>query len=242
MKSPISAEHDWIVVDQVESTQKVAAEYLKSGKSGGAILALHQHSGVGRFSRPWFSERGESLTVSFIFRDYADHPKPYLISMALATAAAGVLHTELQWPNDLVIGTKKVAGVLAELLTDKDGRRVPVVGIGVNLNQEVFPDAIADRATSLKIAHGQTYEAQTVAKQIVDRIKSLPEPDHWSDILPVWSLFDKTQTKRYLLPSGELAIGLGIGSEGQLFCSVDGESRFVLAGEALFGTAYSDLS
>jgi BirA family biotin operon repressor/biotin-[acetyl-CoA-carboxylase] ligase len=237
MKSPFNNGRGWVQLDSVESTQRVAADFLKRGEPVAGILATHQTHGTGRFGRPWFSKEGDSLTVSFIFWDYADHPKPYLVSMALAIAAAGVLHTQLQWPNDLVIGTKKVAGVLAELLPDGDGRRIPVVGIGVNMNQKEFPEDISDRATSLHLEHGKVYDAKTIAEQIIHRFESLPEPTEWSALAPIWDLFDKTPGKRYLLPSGELAIGLGVGSDGQLLCSVDGESKIVLAADALFGAS-----
>jgi BirA family biotin operon repressor/biotin-[acetyl-CoA-carboxylase] ligase len=134
----------------------------------------------------------------------------------------------------LVFGTLKVGGILTELLPDAHGRHVPVVGIGINLNQQEFPPEIAPIATSLSLARGGTYDPQLIAHRIVERLATLPEPRSWSDLSPIWSIFDFTPGKRYKLPSGEEAIALGIGSEGQLLCSVDGESRAVLAAEALF--------
>jgi BirA family biotin operon repressor/biotin-[acetyl-CoA-carboxylase] ligase len=226
---------NWIVLDQVESTQTVAAESLLSANPAGVVFAHHQVAGKGRLGREWHSDRGDSLTFSLIFRDYADHPQPYLIGMACALAVAGAVHTQVRWPNDLIVGTRKVGGILTEILPDKDGNRVPVVGIGLNLNQRTFPADLDLIATSLAQEHHREYDALDVAKAILDRMDSLPEPRAWSDLSPVWELFDRTPGKLYKLPNGDYAVALGIGSDGRLLCSVDGESRSVLAAEAHFG-------
>jgi BirA family biotin operon repressor/biotin-[acetyl-CoA-carboxylase] ligase len=235
MKSPTANGEKWAELDNVETTQAYASQYLRSGEPIGVVFAHEQTAGKGRLGRTWVSRQGDSLTFSLIFRAYADHPKPYLIGMAAALAAAGVLRSQIRWPNDLVFGPLKVGGILTELMQDENGRLVPVVGIGINLNQEEFPPEIASIATSLSQARGGQYDPQLIAHRIVERLATLPEPTSWADLSPIWSLFDFTPGKQYKLTTGEQAIALGIGSEGQLLCSVDGESRAVLAAEALFG-------
>jgi len=234
MRSPTTNGEIWTEIDTVATTQAVAAKCLLDGSHIGVVYAHQQSAGKGRMGRTWISQQGDSLTFSLIFRAYSDHPKPYLVGMAVALAAAGVLHCQLRWPNDLVFGPLKVGGILTELLPDAQGRLVPVVGIGINLNQQGFPSEIAPIATSLSMARGGNYDPQLIAHRIVERLATLPEPANWSDLAPIWSIFDFTPGKRYKLPSGEEAVALGIGSEGQLLCSVDGESRAVLAAEALF--------
>lgn len=236
MKSPTSSGEQWIELATVESTQSIAAKALLEGDPTGVVFAHEQTSGKGRFGRTWISKEGDSLTFSMIFRAYADHPRPYLVAMAASLAAAGVLHCQLRWPNDLVVGGLKLGGILTELLPDSQGRLVPVVGIGINLNQSAFPPEIETIATSLSLVRGGNYDPQLIAHRIVERLASLPEPTKWTDLQPVWDLFDATPGKRYRLQSGEEAVALGIGSEGQLLCAVDGESRAVLAAEALFGS------
>jgi BirA family biotin operon repressor/biotin-[acetyl-CoA-carboxylase] ligase len=235
MKSPL-ASGAWLSLEAVDSTQAEAAKRLRQGERIGVVSARSQTAGKGRFERKWHSDPGESVAMSLVFRDYADHPAPYLIGMAAACAAAAVLHCELQWPNDLVFGDKKLGGILTELLPDENGRRVPVVGIGVNLNQKEFPKEIADRAISLAQYRGGSYEPEAIGKAIVERFALLPEPDAWADLKPVWMLFDHTPGKSYTLPDGSEAIAMGIGPEGRLMCSVQGESTAVLAAEAIFGT------
>jgi len=235
MKSPTSLGEQWIEVETTASTQSLAATYLLEDSPIGVIYAHEQTQGKGRFDRTWVSQTGDSLTYSLIFRAYPDHPKPYLIGMAAALAVAGVLHCKLRWPNDLVFGELKVGGILTQLMPDSKGRLVAVVGIGINLNQQSFPPEIAEIATSLSLARGGHYDPELIGHKIVERFASLPEPDEWGDLLPIWDLFDVTPGKKYKLVSGEVSTALGIGSEGQLLCSVEGESRTVLAAEAMFG-------
>ena len=237
MKTPTSNGEQWMEVESTSSTQNLAAQALRENSPYGVIYAHQQTGGRGRFDRIWVSQEGDSLTFSLIFRAYADHPKPYLVGMTAALAAAGVLHSQLRWPNDLTIGELKLGGILTELLPDHEGRLIPVVGIGINLNQQTFPNEIAEIATSLAMSRGGQYDPQFIAHKIIQRIESLPEPTTWSAIQPIWSLFDHTPGKRYRLATGETAIALGIGSDGQLMCSVDGESQAILAAEALFGDA-----
>jgi BirA family transcriptional regulator, biotin operon repressor / biotin---[acetyl-CoA-carboxylase] ligase len=235
MRTPPNDESQWLILDSTTSTQTVAAELLAANSATEVVLARDQTTGRGRFGRSWFSKQNDSLAVSFIFNSYADHPRPYLIGMNLAVAVAGILHARLRWPNDIVIGTKKVGGILTELHPRPDGKLVPIVGLGINLNQTEFPDELADIATSLLIARGKRQDPVTTAKGVLARLKDLPEPDRWKSIAPVWGIFDATPGKRFKLMTGETAIAVGIGSDGELLCSVEGESRSVLAAEAIIG-------
>lgn len=230
-------EGPWLFRDVVGSTQDVAGEFLLQGgrEIPGIIFADHQTSGRGRFGREWSSQPGDSLTMSLVYRAYARHPSPWLIGMAVAVAVASALDGQLQWPNDVVLKGKKVGGILTELLPSKGDEKVPVVGVGINVNQEEMPPELAARATSLLIETGRRQDARDVAKSIVGRINDLPEPDSWESIEPLWSVFDATPGTSYRLPTGENAEAICVGSEGQLICLVNGAERSVLAAEAIFG-------
>lgn len=234
MRSPL-LDGPLVEVDEVPSTQTVVAEGVRAGNGPGAVLALHQTEGRGRFDRVWLSEPGASLNLSMAMRGYADHPEPWLVGMALAIAAAGALHCRLRWPNDLSLDGRKLGGILTEIVEDPQGRRIPVVGIGVNLNQRSFPAEIADRAISLVQHREGTYAARSVADAILARLEDMPEPTEWRALETAWCLFDDTSGKRYTLPDGREAVGLGVGPHGELLCAVDGESLTVMAGDALFG-------
>jgi BirA family biotin operon repressor/biotin-[acetyl-CoA-carboxylase] ligase len=235
MNFPVLEPRHVQVVEEIPSTQDLAKEVLKDPSGPSIVMARHQTRGRGRFDRVWLSDPEDSLTVSLIFREYADWPQPHLIGMAAGLAVASAVHSQIRWPNDIVFDTRKSAGILTELVPDSSGKRVPIVGIGINLNQTSFPDEVKEFATSLKLAHGRDFTADEVLGLIVNRLREFPEPTDWAALSLIWQLFDRTPGKNYRLPSGETAIALGIGSEGQLLCAVNGESRVVLAAEALFG-------
>ncbi len=234
MKSPLDMSI-WEGYDEVDSTQTIAAQKLKEGAPVGVVFAKHQTKGKGRFDREWHSQAGESLTFSLIFRQYVDHPQAHLIGMTVACAVAAVAHCELQWPNDLVFGDKKLGGILTELLPDEDGRRVPVVGVGVNLNQKSFPNEIADRAISMAMYRGGAYDAEEFGRRVLERIPLMPEPGSWDALQPIWMLFDHTPGKTYKMADGSEGIALGVGPDGKLICAVNGESTSVMAADAIFG-------
>lgn len=230
MKDPLGGGYGWRIVNQIDSTQRLAAELLRSDAPVGVVVAREQTDGVGRFKRAWHSPKDTSLAMTLILRDYKDHPAPQFVGMAVALAAAAALHCQLAWPNDLMIGERKLGGVLTEVVEG-----VPLVGVGANLDIESFPPDIAERATSLRLAFGGVHAPMEIAERIVAGFKNLPEPDSWTALSPIWSMFDRTPGKRYRLPTGEEAVALGIGADGRLLCSVDGESHAVMVAEALFG-------
>ncbi|MBV6459157.1 MAG: Bifunctional ligase/repressor BirA [Fimbriimonadaceae bacterium] len=215
----------WRVVDSAESTQDLLSQPEFDGVD--VVLAKQQTGGRGRHQRTWHSgEPGESLAMSIAFRALAGHPKPWLIGMGCAVAAASAVHAHLQWPNDLVLDGKKLGGILTEIVGG-----IPIVGIGLNLNQTQFPSEIAGIATSLTLHRPAQYDAETVARSILDRLARLPDLRVWSDLQPIWNLFDETKGKPYALVDGRKGTAIGIGPEGELLVSVEGETERVLAAD-----------
>ncbi len=237
MRSPVD-EGQWQILDEVASTQDVASELLKQsdGEVPGVIFAYHQTRGRGRFKREWHSEEGMSLTMSLVFRSYSRHPRPWLIGMAVAIAVADATGSQVRWPNDIHLNGKKLGGILTEVISSERFGKVPVIGVGINLNQTEFPNDLALKATSIYIETGEQREALDLAGLIVDKISGIPEPDDWSSIEDAWSVYDDTPGKSFRLPSGEEAVAVRVGNSGELVCLVDGEERSVLAGEAIFGS------
>jgi BirA family biotin operon repressor/biotin-[acetyl-CoA-carboxylase] ligase len=226
-RSPI-----WKSYESVDSTQTTASELITAGADVGVIVARHQTNGKGRFGRKWHSSPGEVLAMSIVFDE---HPRPYLLGMACALGVAEALGAQIQWPNDVVIGGKKVAGILTEIKPDRRSRRLPVVGIGVNLNQTHLPDEIAHRAVSLRMRDGQMHDAEVTARLILDQIANIPLPSRWTDLEDRWLRCDATLGKHYQLNSGSIGVATGVGAEGELECLVEGIPQKVYAADALFG-------
>lgn len=117
------------------------------------VSADYQSNGKGRNDRTWTSEKGENLMFSFLIKDEELIKQSPIISLLSAVEVAKVLETykikgvSIKWPNDVFIGDKKVCGILAE-------GQLPnfmVVGVGINVNQKVFPDGLRRPATSVSL-------------------------------------------------------------------------------------------
>ncbi len=117
---------------------------------GTVVVAEEQTAGQGRHGHSWHSAAGAGIYCSIVLE-----PAPVL-TLALGLAAADAIATvsgvtcDLRWPNDVLLGRKKVAGILVQLV---EGRAV--AGIGINLNQDAFPEELAEVATSLRMWTGR---------------------------------------------------------------------------------------
>ena len=232
MKSPLE-NRPWLLLEEIDSTQSEATRLIESGAPlPGVILAHHQNNGKGRFDRGWHSTPGDSLTMSLLFPFYSDHPKPWLVGMAVALAAAEVMKASVQWPNDIVINDKKVAGVLTELLPAGNDKAFPVIGLGANVNQSFLPEEISNRATSLRIETGKDHDIQSLAEEILENIKTIPEPVSWASLSERWHRVDATKGKRFMTPQGVEMIASRIGDEGELIGQSKGQELSAYAADA----------
>jgi BirA family transcriptional regulator, biotin operon repressor / biotin---[acetyl-CoA-carboxylase] ligase len=148
-------------LEETTSTNDEAKAGAKSGAPHGAVwVAESQSAGRGRQGRTWLAARGESLLVSVLLRIQcapARLPPLALVAglavrdaVARAVGAAAV-PVGVKWPNDVLIGAKKVAGVLVEAqLAGKNVESI-VVGVGINVHARSFPEEIAARATSVAL-------------------------------------------------------------------------------------------
>jgi BirA family transcriptional regulator, biotin operon repressor / biotin---[acetyl-CoA-carboxylase] ligase len=143
---------------QIDSTNAEALRLAAAGEPAGAVvIADAQTAGRGRLGRAWWSEPGTALLASWLLRPELGPERFPLLSIvagvaaARATSVAGGLEVRLKWPNDLVAGGRKLGGILCE----SDGRGAAVVGLGVNVRQEIFPEDIRDTATSIVAAGGR---------------------------------------------------------------------------------------
>ncbi len=147
---------------KTDSTNRVALELGHAGEPEGAVvLAEEQTAGRGRAGRVWSSERAAGIYVTLLLRPkLAPVQAPLLTMMAGLSAHAAVeavtgLAVDLKWPNDLIIGGKKVGGILTEMHAEPGQVRFVIVGIGLNVNQEKFPGELANIATSLRLETGK---------------------------------------------------------------------------------------
>ena len=177
------------VVAETESTMAEARGLARLGFPPGSLVAAEfQSAGRGRFpDRRWISEPGESLL--FTIRLDPDTAQlaalPLRVGAVLARAVVlyairydRALHARVlvKWPNDLMLGDRKAAGVLCE--RSAGGPEAGVyVGVGVNCNQRSFPDSLPFRATSLAMELGETIERWVLLELFLDLLhQELHEP------------------------------------------------------------------
>jgi BirA family biotin operon repressor/biotin-[acetyl-CoA-carboxylase] ligase len=125
---------------EVDSTNRYLLDEARAGAEAGmVVVADHQSEGRGRLGRRWEAPAGANLLVSVLLRPALAVSELHLCTLAMAlaarTACAAVTAVlpALKWPNDLVVGERKLAGILAETLPDDTGGRAVVVGLGVNV-------------------------------------------------------------------------------------------------------------
>lgn len=160
---------------ELESTNSKAQAWAAEGAPHGAVvLTEYQTHGRGQSGRIWQAAAGQNLLFSVILRPQMAPSKLGLLTLAgsLAVAEAlspGVapLNVQVKWPNDVLIGGLKCCGILSESSIGPD--LLVIVGIGLNVNQSVFPSDIADRATSVLVATGRTMDRATIMADILRR-------------------------------------------------------------------------
>ncbi len=166
-------------LDQVDSTNTYAMRLAAEGEpEGSVVVAEYQTAGRGRLGRKWVSPRGVNLCMSVILRPDSPPREMPLITLgagvALARAVAGLygLDAKLKWPNDLMIGGRKAAGILTEMSAGSDTVRYVVLGVGVNVNtaRYHFPEEIRDSSTSIMLELGREVDRQELMHKFLDEL------------------------------------------------------------------------
>ncbi|MFZ3278689.1 MAG: biotin--[acetyl-CoA-carboxylase] ligase [Candidatus Sulfotelmatobacter sp.] len=144
------------------STNTAAMAAAAEGAAEGSVfLAEEQTAGRGRGAHTWQSARSTGIYCSVVLRPTLPPSEVLVLALAAGLAVrAAIEHVDsrvnpdLKWPNDILIDSKKVCGILTEMNAEVTRVRYVVVGIGINVNQESFPKELEGEATSLRMATG----------------------------------------------------------------------------------------
>ena len=172
----------WTSVDVVAtcaSTNAELAERARSGAPAGSVLvADHQTAGRGRLDRVWVAPPGAALTFSTLL---APHPVPVarwpwlplLVGIAVAEGVRRVAEVDcsLKWPNDVLAGDRKLAGILVERV-ERDAGAVAVVGIGLNVSL-AEDDLPVPTATSLSLERAATVDRTVILREVLRSLEAL---------------------------------------------------------------------
>jgi len=164
------------VFQETTSTNDVVEKLARDGvKEGVVVFAEAQTKGRGRLGRRWLSPPGQGLWFSVLLRPNFEPQHATRLTVGAATAVVRALRSQtglspaVKWPNDILIGGKKLAGILTELSAELDRVRYVVLGIGVdvNLSQSDFPPALRRLATSLRLELGRPCDRAELAVAIL---------------------------------------------------------------------------
>jgi BirA family biotin operon repressor/biotin-[acetyl-CoA-carboxylase] ligase len=164
---------------EIDSTNRYLLDEARNGAPEGLVaVADHQTAGRGRFDRRWEAPPGSSLLVSVLLRPAAPtasagglHDGSHQAVMAVALALAGAVEDvagvtpELKWPNDLVVGDRKLAGLLA----GREGDAV-VIGAGCNVEWEAFPPELAATSTACNLEAGRSVDRDALLDRFLEQL------------------------------------------------------------------------
>lgn len=167
------------VFKETASTNDVVEKLARDGsKEGVVVFAESQTKGRGRLGRKWHSPPGRGLYFSVLLRPALRPMEATQLTVMAATALVRAIdgttsvRPEIKWPNDLLVGGRKIAGVLTELSAELDTIKHLILGIGIDVNQVVedFPPDLRAIATSLQIAGGEPVSRPLLATRLLQEL------------------------------------------------------------------------
>jgi BirA family biotin operon repressor/biotin-[acetyl-CoA-carboxylase] ligase len=233
--------------EKIDSTNIKAYELaLQGAREGEVLVAESQTKGRGRLGRQWLSPPSKNLCLSIILRPNIPPHQASLVTLMAAVATAGAiqkfsgLHPKIKWPNDILIGGRKIAGLLNEIHSEMDRIHFVILGIGVNLNMDesMFPKDIRSVATSLNREMGQTVSRKVFLKALLEELETWYETfleKGGSVILDAWKDWAQIEGKQVKVTSFGVALtgkSIGVDSDGALILETEtGEKKRVVAGD-----------
>jgi BirA family biotin operon repressor/biotin-[acetyl-CoA-carboxylase] ligase len=230
----------WIVqwVDETGSTNADLLTAARAGAPAGTVLAAdHQTAGRGRLGRRWQAPPGSSLLVSLLF--HADsteglHRYTQAVGLAAIAACRGVARVEasLKWPNDVLVGPRKLAGILAETAPVDRGIAV-VVGIGLNVTwPHVIPEELVETMTALNLECGEAVDREAVLAAMLVALDSTD----WSRIYDRYRAELATLGREVRVEQvGEVVEGVAVDvrADGRLVVQTSSGEREITTGDVV---------
>lgn len=168
---------NFIHFDEVDSTNvQCRRECSNNPIEGMVVAAEEQTSGRGRLGRSWISPKGTGIWMSIVLKP---NISPMVAPRATLIGAAAVytalkdmgISVGIKWPNDIVINGKKICGILTEMNAEIERVNYVIMGIGINVNMESFPDELKEKATSLKNELGNEVDRKKLVANILNNFE-----------------------------------------------------------------------
>lgn len=242
------------LLNETASTNELALQAVDDGAAEGTVfVADTQSAGRGRREadggrRQWHSPPGQNLYLSVVVRPRLALEKSSALTVAVGIALVEYLRdrsgidVRLKWPNDLMVGDRKLAGILSEGVTGARGLEAVVVGMGLNVNAggEDFPHPLREIATSLYEECGRPFDRLTLALDISEVIVNASHQyadaglEAFAERIEKWDYLRgrRVQVRDDGVDASAEACGIGPGG-GLMVQFDDGRSREIISGEVL---------
>lgn len=175
------------VVESVPSTNDYLKKLADEGADAGTvILAREQTAGKGRLGRGWESPKDNSISLSLLLRpeltpnEISSITPLSGLAMCRAINDFCMLDSRIKWPNDIIVGKKKLVGILTEMSAEFDMVDYTVTGIGINVGQTVFPDEISHKATSILLETGRHIDQNKFIATVLNYLEQELIINHYS--------------------------------------------------------------
>lgn len=166
------------VLESVGSTNDCLKVLAANGcKSGTVAAAREQVSGKGRLGRSWQSQKDENVMFSVLLRPQIAPGEAAAVTPLTGLAVCKALRRltgldcRIKWPNDVIVGSKKICGILTEMSAEFDAVEYIITGIGINVNQTTFPPEIAAKATSLLCESGTRFDKNELLACVLNQME-----------------------------------------------------------------------
>ncbi|MDD6847329.1 MAG: biotin--[acetyl-CoA-carboxylase] ligase [Oscillospiraceae bacterium] len=168
------------VLDSVTSTNDYLKKLGAKGEEHGTIIvAREQTAGKGRLGRVWQTKKDDGIAFSVILR-----PELSPVEVSSITPLSGLavckaindfcmLDSKIKWPNDVIVGKKKLVGILTEMSAEFDKVEYIVIGIGINVEHTVFPAEIAHKATSILLETGRHIDKNKFLVSVITNLEKI---------------------------------------------------------------------
>lgn len=230
-----------VYFEETDSTNRQARMLAREGaKHGTLVIADTQNAGRGRRGRGWISPAGEGIFMSLILRPQMPPSEVAKISLTLALAVARAIEREtgldarIKWPNDIVIGGRKVCGLLLEMDATAEKVESIVAGVGINVHQTAFDAEIAHTASSLDLLTGKHVSRSAVVRAFLGEFEKAMalEDAQMMDAYRARSATIGQRVQVIALDGTYAGTAQGITQSGSLLVETDaGEVREVLAAD-----------
>lgn len=166
----------------LDSTNTRAKQLAEEGyPSGTLVIAEHQEAGRGRRGRSWDSPHGSGIFMTLMIKPDIKPNNASMLTLVAALAVAAAIRkctgrpAGIKWPNDIVMNGKKVCGILTEMSAQVDYVNHVVVGVGINVYNESFPEEIEHMATSLYLETGEKYDMAHLIEEVWEQFEQYYE-------------------------------------------------------------------